>query len=432
MGVKHIKTFSRLSYFFRNLLALATGTTTQMIIQVISLPIFLSVLDIEGYAKWLLAYNIAQLSGLLDFGSISAAQNLIPLFNSRDERSRIELYLKQILAMLFLTNATFIFLLLMVQKYFGEQMEIRLMVIFILSNFLQSTFGLFEAMTRIDARVNLGLYGSNILRFMEFIGTIFGLLMFPRSIFEVALAALLIKLICFLLFLKFVPDRYRFFKIGRINLGRLIHITREGIPFFITKISDLIIISGLLVLLQGKFSSTQFVLFVTARTFFRLGLQITSVVNFSFHYEISRYWVANDYIRVRKLIRNCSTSTFVLSGALALLYFFCGNSLFLFWTNSKLFLTPNLIFWGACYSFILSVNQGQKTKFNAINLNFIVSLISIVFSLCVIIFVGFSGSELSVVNLFGTLAGIELLNYFTVAIITRNFIKNYFIKDDRR
>jgi len=285
---------------------------------------------------------------------------------------------------------------------------------------------LLEALTRFDSKVSIGLYTSNALRLSEFLGTVIGVIIFSDSLFIIALISLLFKSTAFLIMLNKLSPKYNFFKFGSINWDQIITISKSSVPFFLAKMTDIISLSGLLIVLHGKITTSQFVLFVASRTFFRLGLQVTGLIAHSYAYEMSSSWVTRDLKALQKLIRSSNRINLVLSSIGILIYMVAGEYIFTFWVNAKIEINSQIILWGTFYSFILSINQNQKTKFYAINHSFFVSIIQIAYSIMLVFIVAISKFDFSVVNLIILLSIFELLCYITVAVTSRNSINQYF------
>ena len=412
--------------FYKNLLALTTSTASQVIIQIISLPLFLTYLSLETYAIWLLSYNVAQISGLLDFGSIAYSQNKLSELNALNKITEIDSYLKQTINLLFLSSALFLLSIYLIYFSGIENFSTPLVTVFLCSNLMQSLWGLLEALTRFDSKVSIGLYTSNALRLSEFLGTVIGVIIFSDSLFIIALISLLFKSTAFLIMLNKLSPKYNFFKFGSINWDQIITISKSSVPFFLAKMTDIISLSGLLIVLHGKITTSQFVLFVASRTFFRLGLQVTGLIAHSYAYEMSSSWVTRDLKALQKLIRSSNRINLVLSSIGILIYMVAGEYIFTFWVNAKIEINSQIILWGTFYSFILSINQNQKTKFYAINHSFFVSIIQIAYSIMLVFIVAISKFDFSVVNLIILLSIFELLCYITVAVTSRNSINQYF------
>ena len=412
--------------FHRNFLALLSGTASQIMIQMASLPLFLNYLSIEKYAIWLLSYNVAQITGLLDFGSIAYSQNQISYLSAQKRAEEIDLHLKQIINLLAINSTIFILMISLLQIFGSDKFSATLIAVFVCSNILHLIWGLLEALTRIDSKIAMGLYTSNVLKLCEFLGTVVGVIIFSNNLLKVALISLVFKTIAFVFMSINLSTKYRFLRLGVINWNQILIIVRNGAPFFFIRVADMISLSGLLIVLHGKISANQFVLFVAARTFFRIGLQVTSLIAHSYSYEMSASWVSHDAEKMQRLIKRSNRINIILSTIGIVIYLAIGQKLFLYWVNEKIDINSQIVLWGACYSFILSVNQNQKTKFYAINHNFLVSMIQISYSITLVVMVAISKFSFSVVNLFILLSLFELLCYVSVAATSRNSINQYF------
>jgi len=414
------------SQFYRNIIALGTGATYQTITQLVSIPILLSVFHIEKYAEWLIAFNIAAFTMLLDFGTITSTQNSFKFLNARNKKDEVNRRVKQISNLLLLAFLGYLVFLTCVHQISSSSFNLSLTAMFVLSNLFQSYFGLLESLTRMDSKTALGIYSSTALRMAEFIGTMIGLLLFPRSLIGVALCGIVIKCIFFVLIIIRLRSRYNFIQIGKIDLTLVIQNIREGAAFLVLKSSEWILISGTVIVLHGKISSSNLVLFISARTFFRLGLQLTSLITLAYGYEMTSCWALNDYSGMLRLIRKSSRVSAVLSFIGFILYTTIGMNLFSIWMHSKLELSHEIVLWGAFYTLLLSISQNQKTKFNSINLNSLLSLVQMMSSLALVAFIYLTNTTISVVNVFAMITITEMISYLTIRILTRNKVELHF------
>ena len=399
-------------------------------IQIVSIPLLLTFFKVETYAIWLLSYNIAQISGLLDFGSIAYSQHKLSDLNAQRRIPEIESHLKQVINILALNFVFFLGVITLIEILRIKNLNTPLISIFVCLFFLQSLWGLLEALTRFDSKISTGLYTSNALRLGEFLGTMIGVILFSDSLIEVGLVTLFLKLMTFVFLLRKLASRYRFLIFGRVNLSHIVSILKGSFPFFLIKMADTIYLSGFLIVLHGKVSNGQFVLFVALRTFFRLGLQVTSLISHSYAYEMSSIWVKRDLKSMQNLISSSNKVNFLFSCAGFFAYFLFGKYLFMLWVDTNIFFDNKLIACGACYSFILSLSQNQKTKFYAINHGLLISIIQIAFSSTLVLFISLSSFHFSVIDLFILLSIFELFCFITVAVTTRDSIQHYFESSD--
>lgn len=426
MGSQSKSFRSRFPNFLTNFTALGTGSLSLLIIQLISLPLFLIHLSTNQYAIWLTSFSVAQLALLLDFGSIASNQNLFSYLDSKGDREEIDVILKQTTNLLLVSNFIFLLIILALDLFAIGSINVLLVAIFMLSNLMQSFSGLLEGMMRIDSKVAIGLHFSNGLRGAEFIGTVFAVIHFSESLTVIAIISFLFKSLFFIGMVFFVPRRFRFLKFGPLNLSQIIKIIHQGFPFFLVKISDMMSINGVVIILSGVLTASNLVIFTTTRTFFRFGLQLTSLVSHSFAYEMSSSWVESNFIKMQSLIRESLKSVLWLSLFIALIYRFAGEELIAIWTHDNV-QPKNIVFTlGAMYSIILSINQNQKSRFNAINHNFQISLISLGTSILLVIYLLTSRIDFSLAKLLIVLSSAEFISSLIIASVAHKSIYNHF------
>lgn len=421
-----MKHFSRFDHFYRNLFALGTAASYQTLMQMLAIPIFLAALHADGYSEWLIAFSIAQFTVLLDFGSITSTQNSFKFLTARGLDDLVNQRIKQISNFLTISFFGFILCLFYLHENSRTTFNINLTIIFVVSNLLQSYFGILEGLTRIDSKTSLGIYASTALRLTEFIGTLLGLFLYPKSLILVGLTGLILKTLFFTFIMYRFYGQYQFMQFGRPNMSIIIQNIKEGRPFLIIKSSEWILISCTTLVLSQKISAAQLVLFISSRTFFRLGIQITMLISTTYGFEMTNTWASNDYLRMLQLIKRSSRVTIMLATFGFLVYGTIGKSIYAFWMHSQLALHNSLLIWGALYSLVLSISQIQKTKFNSINFNFRISVIQLLCSSFTIGFLYLANSGMTLEYIYVVLILAEVFSFMLIRLFTRNGIENYF------
>jgi O-antigen/teichoic acid export membrane protein len=406
------------------ILALSTSTGIQVTIQVISIPIFLRYLTITEYSVWIIATNLAQISTLLDLGSLSSIQNRFTFLGRLNDEAQVKKIIAQFWNILAITHVTTIaigFALLVI-----TDLPIKLALIFLLSSFLQIIFGLYEALTRMRGHIPKGLAMSNILRLSEFSGYLLALLFLPVSITYIAVSGLMLKLVTFCVLYSRIEHHNRFIELNKIDYKILLDSIREGYPFLIIRISDFIMLSGVLIVLQNQLNPLEIVAFSAARTFFRLGLQVTNLYNHAFGYQMSESWAEGNFIEMKKLIRKSLGVNLIVSCFGAMVYLSMGKTLFEFWTRDSIDLNQSIFLIGAVYSLTLSINQGQKVKFNSTNSNLRVSYILLFMAILQVTFTVIFGGILDLEDFFLSLILNEVLCLVAVMISNKDVIARRF------
>jgi O-antigen/teichoic acid export membrane protein len=416
----------RFPSFISNFLALGTGSLSLLVIQLISLPLFLIHFTRNQYAIWLTSYSIAQLALLLDFGTIGMNQNQLSYLHSKGRKREIVEVLKQTSNIIILMNAVFFIFILFLSNLNLISLDVYLIAFFMLSNILQSFSGLLEGMLRIESKVARGLHLSNCLRGAEFLGTVFAVVNFSESLVVVVMISFFSKFLFFIGMIFFTPKRFSFVKFGHIQPDEIMKLIKQGFPFFLSKVSDIISINGVIIVLSRVLSATDLVIFASTRTFFRFGLQLTSLVSHSFAYEMSTSWIENNLVRMRILVRHSFRSVFLLGIFIAIIYEYAGPLLMGIWTNYNIQPEKEVFTLGAVYSLLLSINQNQKSRFNAINCNFQASSISLSISAGLLLVLLNLEIDFSLFRLLVILCLAELLAILSIAFVTRNTVAKCF------
>ena len=419
-----IRTIDSINSFKTIFIALLGNTGLQLFVQVASVPLLLHFLGFEQYSLWLIATNIAQIANILDLGTLASSQNSFTFLARKKQITKLINRIKQFWNIILVTYT--ITLLAGVFLYFTTDFPVLLAAIFLFSNLIQVVFGLYEGLTRIENKVAKGLNASNLLRLVEFLGLILGLFLFEDSIFLIAFGALVLKSLAAVVLILRTRNSFRILYFGRFSAIETKELIKEGFPFLMIRVADFVMLSGTLLILQKHFSPVEIVFFVTARTFFRLGLQITSLVNHTYSYSMSSVWADQNLTQMTSLIKKSQIATIFLSSIGAILYLTTGTFLYGIWTHHSMSLSISLLFLGSIYSAIMSISQGQKTQFNAINLNSRVSYIQLAISFFQLIITFVFGASLNVYKMFLSLIFSECLSLWFVWVLNRDAIKQHF------
>jgi len=365
-------------------MAISIGTGSQILIQVVSVPIFLHFWNLEKYAIWLIALNLSQFTGILDLGMITANQNRFPKLALEGKLEEIDVQRNNTLIIFILNNLIFGFLYFTFGGFLGKPVPAFLFILFTLSSGIQTLFGMIESNLRIVGRVSLGINLSNVSRIIEFLSTLIAILIFKDQLNMVAFVILLTKSFFFVFCLVKLHTR-----LGS-KRGRLLKLLyfkksfREGYPFLLMKLSDTLALSGVVILVQRFLSPAELVMLLTSRTFFRLGLQISNLFNFTFYFELARTWSESDEGLFKVWKRRNLYVTLVCTFLTTIVFWTLGRDLYKIWTHDELFLTTKVLIAGALYSAVMMLSQGQKISFHASNNNKEVSHIQFVLTLLVL------------------------------------------------
>ena len=416
----------KIGFNLRNFFALSTNTLTLTLIQITTIPLFLHYLSIESYAVWIITSSIAQFSGLLDFGMVAAAQNSFSFLQAKKKSNDISKTVVQIFNVQISAVILFNILIFLAVRFDILGFDYPLLLVFTLSLLIQSYFGILEAKSQMQYKVHEGIHASSLGRLFEYLGIVIGCIFVGHSLFLIASIGLILKIA----FLIYRIPRFEFgiqiLKYGSWEIRLLLKSMREGFPYLVIKLTDFLVFSGVLLVLQTRLNPADFVLFAASRTFFRMGLQFTGLFNHSYAYEMTRAWSLNDYSKMKNLMTVSRRVTILLSLVFAIFYLLFGEDIFSFWTHGSIQLTYSILLIGTCYSTICSINQSQKSNYNSINANSKVSQILFVFAIFQLILFTFFAQNSNVLELYFLLSIFEFLVTIMIPCFARNDLRSKF------
>lgn len=411
----------------RNFFALSANTLTLTLIQITTIPLFLHYFTIESYAIWIITSSIAQFSGLLDFGMVAASQNSFSFLKARNTKYDISKTVIQIFNVQISAVILFNIVLFLAERLDILRIDCPLLFVFTLSLLVQSYFGILEATTQMNSKVHEGIHVSSLGRLLEYLGIVIGCIFLGQSLVLVASIGLILKILFLIYMIPRFESRIRILKYGSWEMRLLIKSLREGIPYLVIKLTDFLAFSGVLLVLQSRLNPSDFVFFASCRTFFRMGLQFTGLINHSYAYEMTRAWSLNNYNKMKNLMDVSGKVTILISLIFAAFYLIFGEDIFSIWTHGSMQLNFPILIVGTCYSTICSINQSQKSNHNSINANSKVSQVLLAFSLFQFFSFTFLLENPKIEELYFYLFLFEFLITITIPFFARNDLKSKFI-----
>lgn len=413
----------------RNFFALSTNTLTLTLIQITTIPLFLHYLSIKSYAVWIITSSIAQFSSLLDFGMVAAAQNSFSFLHAKKKSPDISKTVVQIFNVQISAVILFNIFLFLAERFDILRFDYPLLLVFTLSILVQSYFGILEATSQMQSKVHEGIHASSLGRLFEYLGIVIGCIFVGHSLVLVASIGLILKIAFLIYRIPRFESRIQILKYGSWEIRLLLESLREGFPYLVIKLTDFLVFTGVLLVLQTRLNPADFVFFASSRTFFRMGLQFTGLINHSYAYEMTRAWSLNNYTKMKNLMDVSRRVTILLSLVFAIFYLLFGEDIFSFWTHGNFQLSYPVLLVGTCYSAICSINQSQKSNYNSINANSRVSQVLFVFAISQLLLFTFLPQNSKIVELYFLLFIFEFLITITIPFFARNDLRSKFIPD---
>jgi O-antigen/teichoic acid export membrane protein len=409
-----------LGFNTRNFLALSANTLTLTLIQITTIPLFLHYSTFESYTIWIVTSSIAQFAGLLDFGMVAASQNSFSFLKASRKKYDVSKTVIQIFNFQISAVILFNIVIFVAERLNIFRIDCLLLFVFTLSLLVQSYFGILEATTQMNSKVYQGIHASTLGRLLEYVGIVIGCIFLGQSLVLVASIGLMLKILFLIYMIPRFETRIRILKYGSWEMRLLLKSLREGTPYLVIKLTDFLVFSGVLLVLQSRLNPADLILFASCRTFFRVGLQFTGLINHSYAYEMTRAWSLNNYAKMKHLMHISGKVTILISLAFASIYIIFGEDIFSIWTQGSMKLYLPVLLVGTCYSTICSINQSQKSNYNSINANSKVSQILLTFAIFQLLFFTFQLDKPTIEELFFYLFLFELLITIAIPFFARN------------
>ena len=358
---------------------------------------------------------------------VAASQNSFSLLKARKKKYEVSKTVIQIFKLQISAVILFNIVIFVAERLNILRIDYLLLFVFTLSLLVQSYFGILEATTQMNSKVHEGILASTLGRLFEYLGIIIGCIFLGHSLALVASLGLMLKMLFLIYVIPNFETRIRILKYGSWEMRLLLKSLREGIPYLVIKLTDFLAFSGVLLVLQLTLNPTDLILFASCRTFFRVGLQFTGLINHSYAYEMTKAWSLNDYTKMKHLMHISGKLTILISLAFAALYLVFGEYIFSIWTQGSIKLYLPVLLVGICYSTICSINQSQKSNYNSVNANSKVSQILLTFTIFQLLFFTFQLNKPTIEELFFYLFLLELLITIAITFFTRNDLSSKFI-----
>ena len=419
VGIPRIKNLSESS---RNQIAIIFGFGSQFLIQLLSIPLFLKQMTVQQYAVWIVSFSIAQIANFSDLGTITASQNLFAYLKNQKNPREISNRISQGININTMSILVLISVLIITQFLFENIASIYLVITFIISIYVQNFFGINEAIMRMNGKNSLGLNLSSSARLVEF--TFYALLLSLgiTNLLIIGIGGTIAKITFFVILGNKVTDFFLIRNFESPDFKIISRMVKSGVPYAIMKISDVVTLSGLVLVLQNRLTSLNLLLFVSLRTFLRFGLQFSNLINFSFYFKFSKNWAEGAQT---EFLRNVKYNYWISALVLSMLssgYIFFGNYVFVYWTNGSFNLDNTTFLCGVFYLIILVISQSQRVKFHAINANMRVSFIALFVGLANLLFLALNKNIIDLNQIFISMGIFEFMSVLMVKFSTQKII----------
>ncbi len=356
-----------------------------VVIQILSVPIFLESWGKELYGEWLILSAIPTYISMSDIGFTTAAANDMTMNVARGEKSAALEVFQSIWLLLSCISLAIAIITISTVYLFPASDWLNLTklnpsevkgVIFLLTLYVLIGMqrNLIVAGFRCDGNYALGVTYAGFLRFFEY-GTLITFVSFGASPAIAALSFLISSILgIFLMKItlsqksKWLVYGYRFASLN--NLKKLVNPAIASMSF---PLGNAISNQGIIIAIGSTLGPTNVVIFSTLRTLSRLALQVMGMVKNSVSPEISAAYASNEMALARKLHRRACQFSFWMALVTVVILSLLGERIITLWTRNIVSFDRTLFylmlaiivissFWFTSLTVLTSTNNHQKVS----------------------------------------------------------------------
>lgn len=324
------------------------GQGVTILIQLLSVPIFLHYWDPATYGEWLMLSAVPAYFSMADVGLVAVAANKMTMLTARGEHAASNRVFQSALVMTIMLISTFAIvaiaatLLIKVDVLAGTGRKMALLMLIGVA-FANVFSGLFDAVFRAAGKYALGTYALNFARMLESLLGL-GFLVLGYGFAGVAFGFLLGRLLASLGIWVYSAQTFKDFVWRSADAQRdeIKSLIRPAIAFMAFPAGNAISIQGMSLLVGSLFGPAFLAVFNTYRTLSRVLVQLITTVSRSVWPEISRLYGAGEYAKIRRLSRFGTLGVGVASVLMAVLLYVFAEWILLKWTHGKIGFDPAL------------------------------------------------------------------------------------------
>lgn len=324
--------------------SLGANATTQALtvgIQLISIPLFLSVWNTETYGIWVLLSTIPTYIALSDFGVLTVATNKMTIARGKgDNTQQIKTFQSAIL--LLITSITIcqtsILIVTLIFYQTGKATATTAIAVNLLTicALISLSNNLVDAANRSNDNYPRGIYLINAARLLEWSGLCIGLFI-GETIIWTAIGQFIGRTvgstIAILWTIHRIPNLlWRTTYASKTEIKIMI---KPGIAFLAFPLSNAISIQGMTLVVGATLGVTAAATFNIYRTLSRTGLQAITIIGRSLWPEISRAYGAGHHKKIQSIRKYGTFTSVVLAIALSTIIIIFGAQIISNWTHSQ-------------------------------------------------------------------------------------------------
>jgi len=353
------------------------GMAITIIIQLVSLPLFLHYWDTSTYGVWLMLSAVPAYLSMADVGMVAAAGNKmtmsmgdgnVPAANKTFQSAQL------FMTIVCCSLALLIIPLILWVPFPGlSTFDRRLALLALSAGVLLSLFsGLTETLYRSTGRYAVGAVFGNLVRLGEWIGSLIGLILIG-SFAAVALCSLIARLIGTVFFIWYAARGNHGIKLGLrlAQKSEVVALVKPALSFMTFPLANALSFQGVTLLVGALFGPALVAIFNTYRTIARISVQVTAMFSFAVWPEFSRLFGKGGMPAVESLFRRSAIFGVFQAIGLSLVVYFVSPWILDFWTHERIKFVPDLMLlmliyaaiggiWHVPRGLLMAINQPMK------------------------------------------------------------------------
>lgn len=318
----------------------AFGQLVSMAIQVVSLPLFLGVWTKEQYGTWLMLSAVPAYFSMADVGMVAAAGNRMTMEVARgDVAAANRIFHSATVFMLWVCGgiAACVTLVLLSGRT-GIDPDQAVAVWLLMGTVLLSLFsGLTEAAFKATGRYAQGTFWGNVLRLLEWSGTLFALATvgtFPA----VAAGGCVARALGTLWVIRQSSRDAQGLRWGvdQANTQDVREIVTPALSFMAFPLANALTFQGGTLLVGHLLGPAWVAIFTAVRTLARLAVQTTAILAHALWAEITGLYARGQMAVLHQLYLRFAWLTAAGSAVLSLVLYFIGPDLLRIWSHGKI------------------------------------------------------------------------------------------------
>jgi O-antigen/teichoic acid export membrane protein len=323
------------------------GQAVTVVVQLVSVPLFIHYWGVDRYGEWLLLAAVPSYLALSDLGFGSAAANEMTMSAAAGDRERVVSTYQSAWALLGLISIAVIALLFVLG--FGASQGAWLGIRTLSKSDIFWTVlllgvgvcvslqgGIISAIYRCEGRFATGVMLSNAMRLIEF-SAVAGAIVVGAGVVTVAATMLTARVIgmatIYALAQSFAPWAKLGFRHARV--ARIKALASPALSFTAFPLGNAINLQGFSLIVGTQLGAAALVVFSTMRTISRVASQAMNLINSSVWPEMSSAFGRNDVPAAREIHRRACQASIAVGISALIILATGGDRLLNFWTNGK-------------------------------------------------------------------------------------------------